>query len=152
MKRYNLICGAFNGLEILLIVLIVLTRNGIVRPTRILPVVGFSIFALGLFLLIYAGVHLWRANRSKAEAGVQALATGGPYRLVRHPYYLGDIILIVGLAVGLGSVWGLAGTLFLLIPSAIYVARLEDETLAEKFGDEWRSFADRTYFMFPPVY
>ncbi len=152
MKRYNLICGAYNGLEFLLITLIVLTRNGIAWPTRILQVVGFSILAFGLLLLIYAGVHLWRADRSKAEAGVQALATDGPYRLVRHPYYLGGIILIMGLAVGLGSVWGIAGTLFLLVPSAIYVARLEDEALAERFGDEWRSFADRTYFMFPPVY
>ncbi|MCH7858797.1 MAG: isoprenylcysteine carboxylmethyltransferase family protein [Candidatus Marinimicrobia bacterium] len=76
----------------------------------------------------------------------------GPYRIVRHPYYLGGIILIMGLAIGLSSVWGIAGTLFLLIPSAIYVARLEDEALAEKFGEDWRSYADRTYLMFPPVY
>ncbi len=80
------------------------------------------------------------------------MATDGPYRIVRHPYYLGDIILIMGLAIGLRSAWGVVGTLFLLIPSAIYVARLEDETLAEKFGEDWSSYADRTYFMFPPVY
>lgn len=152
MKRYNLICGAHNGLELLLIILIVLTRSGIDRPTRILQVVGFSILAFGLFLLIYSGVHLWRANRSQAQTGVEALATGGPYNIVRHPYYLGDIILIMGLAIGLRSVWGIVGTLFLLIPSAIYVARLEDAALAEKFGEDWRSYADRTYLMFPPVY
>ena len=152
MKRYNLICGAHNGLELLLIVLIVLTRNGIAWQTRILQVVGFSIFAFGLILLIYSGVHLVRAARSKAQTGVEALATGGPYKIVRHPYYLGDIILIMGLAIGLRSVWGIVGTLFLLIPSAIYVARLEDAALAEKFGEDWRSYADRTYLMFPPVY
>ena len=152
MKKYNFICGAHNGLELLLIVLIVLTRNGIAGPIRVLQVVGFSIFAFGLFLLIYSGVHLVRAARSKAQTGVEALATDGPYRIVRHPYYLGDIILIVGLAIGLRSAWGLVGTLFLLIPSAIYVARLEDKTLAEKFGEDWRRYADRTHFMFPPVY
>ena len=64
----------------------------------------------------------------------------------------GAIILIMGLAIGLTSVWGIVGTLFLLIPSAIYVARLEDEALVEKFGEDWMSYADRTYFMFPPVY
>ena len=152
LKRYNVMCGAHNGLELLLIVLIVLTRNGIARPTWILQVVGFSIFAIGLFLLIYSGVHLVRAARSKAQTGVEALATDGPYRIVRHPYYLGNIILIIGLAIGLRSVWGIVGTLFLLIPSAIYVARLEDEALAEKFGEDWRKYTDRTYFMFPPVY
>ena len=152
MKRYNLICEAHNGLEFLLIVLIVLTRNGVAEPTRILQVVGFSIFASGLFLLIYSGVRLWRATRSKAQPGGEALATDGPYRLVRHPYYLGDIILIMGLAIGLRSVWGIVGTLFLLIPSSIHVARLEDDALAEKFGEEWGSYAERTYFMFPPLY
>ena len=152
MKKYVLICGAHNGLELLLIVLIVLTRNGIAGPTLILQIVGFSIFAFGLFLLIYSGVHLRRAARSKAQTAVEALATDGPYKIVRHPYYLGDIILIMGLAIGLMTVWGIIGTLLLLIPSAIYVARLEEEVLAEKFGEDWRRFADRTYFMFPPVY
>ena len=83
---------------------------------------------------------------------MEALATGGPYRIVRHPYYLGDIMLIIGLAIGLRSIWGIVGTLFLLIPSAIYVARLEDATLAEMFGENWRRYAGKTYFMFPPVY
>ena len=90
--------------------------------------------------------------RHKHQTGPEALATDGPYRLVRHPYYLGDLILIIGLSVGLRSVWGIVGTLFLLIPTAIYVARLEEEDLEEKFGEDWKSFADRTYFMFPPVY
>ena len=152
LQRYNLICGAHNALELLLIVLIVLTRNSIARPTRILQVVGFLIFAFGLFLLIYSGVYLWRATRSKAQTGVEAFATDGPYRIVRHPDYLGGIILIMGLAIGFRSVWGIVGTLLLLVPSPIYVARLEDATLAEKFGEDWRSFADRTYYMFPPVY
>ncbi len=58
----------------------------------------------------------------------------------------------MGLAIGFRSVWSIAGTLLLLIPSAIYVARLEDDALAEKFGEDWRSYADRTYCMFPPVY
>ena len=152
MKRYNLICGALNGAWLLHIVLIVLTRNSIAGPTQILQVVGGSIFAFGLVLLIYSGVHLRRGTRSKAQTGGEALATDGPYRIVRHPYYLGDNILIIGLAIGLTSVWGIVGTLFLLVPSTIYVARLEDEALAEKFGKDWRSYADRTYFMFPPVY
>lgn len=152
MKRYNIVCGAHNGLELLLIALIILTRNGLAGPTRILQVVGSSIFAFGLFLLIYSGIHLRRASRSQPDSEGEALATKGPYRILRHPYYLGGIILILGLALGLRSVWGLIGTVFLLVPSAVYVGRLEDTALAEKFGDDWIRYADRTYFMFPPVY
>ena len=152
LKNYKVICGAHNGIELFLYILIVLTRNDITGPKQILQVAGFSVFAFGLFLLIYSGVHLRRASRIKARRGVGVLATDGPFKIVRHPYYLGDIILVMGLAIGLRSIWGIIGTLILLIPSAIYVARLEDNTLAEKFGEDWRSYKDRTYFMFPPVF
>ena len=151
-KRYSLICGVHNGLEFLLYAVIILTRNALPGPILILQIVGFSVFALGLILLIYSGVHLKRASQGKSIDEVSSLATEGPYRVVRHPYYLGDIILIIGLAIGFRSVWGLSGALFLVIPSAINVARLEDKALAEKFGENWKSYAGRTYFMFPPVY
>ena len=119
VMRYNIVCGAHNGLELFLIAATILTRDGLAGPTRVLQVVGFSIFAFGLFLLVYSGVHLRRASRGEPDTEGNVLATGGPYRIVRHPYYLGDIIIILGLAVGLRSVWGLIGTVFLLIPSAI---------------------------------
>ena len=150
VKRYNLICGTHNGLELLLILLIILTRDGIVGPKLIFQIFGFSISALGLSLLVYAGLNLRRSAHSEHPTGT--LATNGPYRLVRHPYYLGDILLILGLSIGLRSIWGFVATLFLLIPSAIYVARLEEEMLEEKFGDAWKRFVERTYFMFPFIY
>jgi protein-S-isoprenylcysteine O-methyltransferase Ste14 len=152
LKRYNIICLAHNGLELLLLVLVILTRGVIAEPMRILQTVGFLLFAVGLFLLIYSGVHLRRATRNLTLTKEDALAKSGPYRIVRHPYYLGDIILILGAAIGFRSVWGIVGTLFLLIPSAIYVARLEDEALAGKFGEDWERYADQTNFMFPLLY
>ncbi len=145
-KRYNLVCGVHNGLEILLIALIFLSRNSLPWASPTLSVVGFSISAFGLFLLLYSGIHLMRANRQ------QVLATSGPYGLVRHPYYLGAIVLILGLALGLGSLWGILGNLFLLIPMAVYVARMEEEALAGLLGEQWQAYADRTHFMFPLIY
>lgn len=152
MKRYGLVCGMYNGLQLLNFLVIVLTRNGIGGPRGIFQAVGFSIFALGQFLLIYTGVHLRRARRAEDQTGPDALATDGPYRFVRHPYYLSDLTLSLGLSIGLRSAWGIVGTLLLLIPTAIHVAKLEEEILEERFGESWRRFAERTYFMFPPVY
>jgi protein-S-isoprenylcysteine O-methyltransferase Ste14 len=57
-----------------------------------------------------------------------AVCTTGPYRIVRHPMYMADIILIFGLPLFLGSLWallpaGLAAALFVLRTA------LEDRTL-----------------------
>jgi protein-S-isoprenylcysteine O-methyltransferase Ste14 len=68
--------------------------------------------------------------RIQAERG-HSVATGGPYRLVRHPAYAGAVLL--GLAFGalLGSWWAL---LIGMLDSALMVLRthLEDRDLQEE--------------------
>ena len=152
MRRYGLVCGVYNGLQLFLLLVSILTRNGIGGRSEILRVAGFSVFALGLVLLVYSGVQLRRATRTEQQTEREALATDGPCRFVRHAYYLSDLIVSVGLAIGLRSVWGIVGTLLVLIPTAIHVARLEEEVLSEEFGEVWRRFTEGTYFMFPLVY
>ena len=40
-------------------------------------------------------------------AAGQKLVTSGPYALVRHPMYLGSLVMLTGIPLGLGSLWGL---------------------------------------------
>mgnify|MGYP000215193518 CR=1 FL=1 len=72
-----------------------------------------------------------------------SLVTSGPYRYVRHPFYLAFFVAVLG-----GSTvpanWFvlLAG----LIPSAFLIARtqIEEEKLIERFGDQYRDYMTRT--------
>jgi protein-S-isoprenylcysteine O-methyltransferase Ste14 len=79
------------------------------------------------------------------------LETGGFYGRLRHPSYLGMILLILGLALVFRSVVGLA-----LVP--VFVALLvwrmhvEERFLLEQFGDEYRAFAARRARLLPGVY
>ncbi|HEY2581619.1 MAG TPA: isoprenylcysteine carboxylmethyltransferase family protein, partial [Mucilaginibacter sp.] len=57
----------------------------------------------------------------------QTIISTGPYAIVRHPMYIGALILLLGIPIALGSWWGL----FAIVPiSAVIVWRLIDE---EKF-------------------
>lgn len=64
------------------------------------------------------------------------LVTTGPYRYVRHPFYLSFLIAVIG-----GSIVTANWYLFLtsLLPFAFLVARtrIEEEKLVERFGDEY---------------
>lgn len=54
----------------------------------------------------------------------QQVISTGPYALVRHPMYVGVLVLIVGVPLALGSYWGL---LFLLLNLPILILRILDE-------------------------
>lgn len=80
------------------------------------------------------------------------LATGGPYRLVRHPIYTGmfGMLLATGLAI---SYWYclLAAIVVFFIGTIIRV-RSEEKLLRQQFGREFEAYAERVPAMLPGVY
>jgi protein-S-isoprenylcysteine O-methyltransferase Ste14 len=76
------------------------------------------------------------------------LVTTGPYRYVRHPFYLSFLIAVIG-----GGIVTANWYLFLtsLLPFAFLVARtrIEEEKLVERFGDEYREYMARTGRFWP---
>lgn len=110
---------------------------------------AFHLGGLWVTLLGYA-LFLWAmASNAFFAEGVRiqeerghAVATGGPYRWVRHPGYVGAILSIVATPLLLGSPWA-------LIPAvgavALYVVRtyLEDRTLREELPG-YEEYAQQT--------
>ncbi len=113
---------------------------------------GFAAFALGMLLFCVAVLHLGRAFKGNVQPVTEHLITNGPYRIVRHPLYVGMIVSIAGLALGMGSIWGLAITLMVFLPLTLLRARLEEAALHKKFGVTWEDYTARTYFFLPLLY
>lgn len=112
-----------------------------------------AVFAgIGCGLVFWSGLSLGR--QYSPEVTLQTshrLITGGAYRLVRHPRYLGVASLAVGLAL-LFRFWpGLA--LFPVI-LGILLFRIHDEErlMREAFGQEWEAYARRTRRLIPLLY
>jgi len=71
------------------------------------------------------------------------LVTHGPYRLVRHPYYVAAALLMASVTV-LTANWLIGLTsLIVLVLLAIRTPK-EEEMLIERFNDEYRAYMDRT--------
>ena len=103
-------------------------------------VVGLLIAAVGQIWRIYAAGVIYK-NRQ--------LASTGAYSLVRHPLYLGNLLILGGFTVASGSLGVAAGVvLFFLFyyPAAI---RYEDSKLEKLFEDEWRDWSRSIPAMFP---
>ena len=95
-------------------------------PTAVV-VVGNVLVLVGLAV---AEVVVIQNNYAAATITVekeQPVVSTGLYSLVRHPMYVGALILAVGMPLALGSFWGL----LTLIPGVlIFVARITDEEKA----------------------
>jgi protein-S-isoprenylcysteine O-methyltransferase Ste14 len=84
------------------------------------------------------------------EAG-QPVVSGGLYRFVRHPMYAGDVILMAGIPLALGSYWGL---LFVVPGVVVLVFRIRDEEeLLSRELAGYREYAHQVrYRMLPYVW
>lgn len=116
--------------------------------------------ALGWVMALSAGLLiLWvmRANtfasavvRVQAERGHRVIEDG-PYRYVRHPMYLGNLALFLGLPLALGSWWACIPAALLAL-TFIYRTAQEDRYLCASL-DGYAAFTTRTrYRLLPGVW
>ncbi len=96
-----------------------------------LRVAGALIYTAGLLIAIRGRTELG-ANWSDIETAHvlrhQAVVSRGLYRLIRHPIYVGDLLLLFGLELALNS-WLVVGVL-LLAPVVLRQAIREEQKLA----------------------
>ena len=111
-------------------------------------------------LLAVAGVAL--VVRSRAELGPAwsfapradrgtGLVTTGPYRLVRHPIYLGLALLVTGQALAFRSWPALVVVLFGIVPTFAWRARTEESLLSRTFGERYAAYRLRSKLIIPYV-
>jgi protein-S-isoprenylcysteine O-methyltransferase Ste14 len=109
-------------------------------------------------LLAVAGAA--RVLRSRAELGPAwsfvpkadqgtGLVTTGPYRLVRHPIYLGLALLAMGQALAFGSWPALMIVLSGIVPTFAWRARAEEKLLSRTFGERYAIYRQRTKMIVP---
>ena len=96
----------------------------------------------GFWLLAAAWTVLYRAQRS------HRLATTGPYARLRHPQYVGFILIMLGFLLQ----WPTLVTLVMfpiLVTMYVLLARREEREAEAEFGDEYRRYAARTPAFLP---
>jgi protein-S-isoprenylcysteine O-methyltransferase Ste14 len=119
--------------------------------------VPIALQGAGLALVVLGSYLVWltlKANTYAApvvkiqKARGHAVATSGPYAYVRHPMYAGALLFIAGMPLLLGSWWGLAAGLALVLIIAVR-AVFEERTLAAEL-EGYAEYAARVRYRFVP--
>ena len=96
-------------------------------------VLSFMFIGAGFFLIAAA----WRVLYDAQQRG--AVATGGPYSHVRHPQYVGFVLVMFGFLIQWPTVLTLA--MFpVLVVMYVKLARAEEREAITAFGDDYRRY------------
>ncbi len=111
-------------------------------------VVGDALVAAGLAIASLVVVqNAYAAATVRVEEG-QRLATDGVYKRVRHPMYIGALIMMLGVPLALGSYWGL---LFVPLSVLVFALRILDEErmLTQELGG-YREYTQQVRYRLVP--
>ena len=105
---------------------------------------GVTAIAIGCGVLIWAW---WLFRRSgtptRPTHQATALVTSGPFRVPRNPMYLAIVVMLLGLAVWVGSLPMLIAPIgFFAFMSLVFIPH-EERRLRETFGEAYLSFTRR---------
>ena len=101
-------------------------------PTRASLIGGAAIAVLGEAIRIWAAGHLEKGRE---------VTMSGPYRLTRHPLYLGSTLIGIGLAIASANVWVTILVLGYLVVTLTAAIRTEEAHLTEKFGAAYPEYS-----------
>jgi protein-S-isoprenylcysteine O-methyltransferase Ste14 len=87
----------------------------------------------------------------KADHGT-GLVTSGPYRLVRHPIYLGLVLLAVGQALAFNSWPAVLIALSGIVPTFAWRAHSEERLLGLTFGERYAVYRNQTKLLIPYLF
>jgi len=98
------------------------------------------------FVLLGSAVRLWASGHIKKN---KSLATDGPYTYVRHPLYVGNILLGIGFSLASGLWWSAPLFIGILIAFYPHAIKYEDEKLHRLFKEDWVQWQKHTRALIP---
>jgi len=114
---------------------------------------GVATVWLGVSLRAWAVLTLGRYFRREVhvEAGHQVVRSG-PYRFVRHPAYLGNVLATLGVGIALANWLSIAA--LLVLPLLAHVPRIvvEERALKDQIGAPYEEFTKQTARVIPGVW
>jgi protein-S-isoprenylcysteine O-methyltransferase Ste14 len=113
-----------------------------------LCLVGDALVAIGLGLAMLVIIRNSYAGATVTVETEQKLVSTGLYGLVRHPMYTGNVIMMAGIPLALGSYWGL----IFVIPGLIVLAvriRDEEQLLTQELTG-YREYTQQVHYRLVP--
>lgn len=128
------------------------------EPTAYPP--GYAVYGASLALM-WAGIGLrWWSFHTLGQyftvhvmtSPDQPVISNGPYRLLRHPSYLGILLILTGVGLSYGNWLSVAALVGMTLAGFVYRIRVEEAALAGALGSAYTSYASGRKRLVPFVW
>jgi protein-S-isoprenylcysteine O-methyltransferase Ste14 len=141
MSTKQILPPAYVLIALILILVLHFTFPGIELIPLPWNLLGLIPLVTGIILNFIADGAFRRAGTTvKPFQESSTLSTDGVYRFSRHPMYLGFVLILIGVAILLGSLtpWIII-PIFAALMEVVFI-QVEERMLEEKFGSAWLEY------------
>ncbi len=151
-----------NSLQLLWIVITgcLVAGNVIAGVYILIPIEGSAFIIIGMALTIVGFIIRWIAivqlgsmfTVDVAISSQHVLKTNGLYKLVRHPSYLGLMLIIAGIAFLTNNVLSCAVIIVPVFLALNYRISVEEKALTDEFGEQYLEYKRKVKRIVPLIY
>jgi Putative protein-S-isoprenylcysteine methyltransferase len=121
--------------------------------TPAMGIAGLIIMALGLVIRAWSMYVLGSSySRTLRVEGSQKIVQTGPYKAIRHPGYLGSLLIWVGVGVALENWILLLINAALFLTCYLYRISAEEKMLVSEFGEAYRDYQKKSWRLLPFIF
>jgi protein-S-isoprenylcysteine O-methyltransferase len=122
-------------------------------PPRLLAGLGIALIWAGIGLRLWAVRTLGRFFRVTVTVqDDHRLVDTGPYARLRNPSYTGAMITMAGVGIAMGHMLSLAAMIVFPMLGFGWRIRVEEASLAARFGRDYDAYRSRRWALVPPLW
>jgi len=130
-----------------------LAAGWIQAPPALLAGLGIALIWTGIGLRLWAVRTLGRFFRVAVTVqDDHRLVDSGPYARLRNPSYTGAMITMAGVGIAMGHWLSLAAMIALPMLGLGWRIRVEEASLAARFGKDYEAYRSRRWALVPPIW
>jgi protein-S-isoprenylcysteine O-methyltransferase len=127
-------------------------RSAVLPGGPVIEWVGVAFGACGIALRLWAVLTLReRYTKTLLIQQEHAIERGGPYRWVRHPGYLGSLLVLNGIALASGNWIVLLASSIATLSAYAYRIKVEDEMLVAALGEPYVQYRREVRALIPSL-
>ncbi|MDI3527402.1 MAG: hypothetical protein PWR03_1585 [Tenuifilum sp.] len=121
---------------------------------------NYVVAGVGLLLIIVGAIIRWLSifqlkqyfTVNVAVASNHQLKTDGLYGYVRHPSYLGLLLIMIGFALAMNTISSFLIISVSMLLAVLYRIRVEEQALKSEFKEEYESYSKKVKMLIPWIW